>query len=77
MVGLWITLGVKLEIEPISEADPVLILEKSEKKKIYKKFNTIHQTHINSLHFVDCLFFYKKWYFVTIIVLTYCEKKLF
>ena len=33
LVGLWITLGVKLEIEPISEADPVLILEKSEKKK--------------------------------------------
>ena len=32
LVGLWITLGVKLEIEPISEADPVLILEKSEKK---------------------------------------------
>jgi hypothetical protein len=30
LVGLWITLGVKLEIEPISEADPVLILEKSD-----------------------------------------------
>ena len=35
LVGLWITLGVKLEIEPISEADPVLILEKSAKDKRY------------------------------------------
>ena len=56
LVGLWITLGVKLEIEPISEADPVLILEKSE-KKIYKNFNigNITNTHINNLRFVDCL----------------------
>ena len=43
LVGLWITLGVKLEIEPISEADPVLILEKSAKiRDIYLLLRTVH-----------------------------------
>ena len=57
MVGLWITLGVKLEIEPISEADPVLILEKSGKKKIYLNFNigNVTNTRMNNLGFLVTL----------------------
>ena len=34
LIGLWITLGVKLEIDPTSDTELVLIFWKSEKKPI-------------------------------------------
>ena len=36
LVGLWMTLGVKLEIEPTSDMEPCPIFEKSVKKKKIK-----------------------------------------